>query len=102
MALKKNITLDNGITVNYHRIVSINKITNNSNIVEIASYTSEDKRKEEQEAIQNGERMNVFIHTTYINKEYNESETIEDIYAYLKTTEYLKMQKMFRRNSKWI
>ena len=27
MALKKEIELENGITTNYHRIVSINKIT---------------------------------------------------------------------------
>lgn len=92
MALKKEIILDNGITVNYHRIVSLNKITNNSNIIEVASYTSKEKRQEELEAIQNGQEMgeaipiNVFINTTYINKEYNETETIEDTYDYLKTT----------------
>ena len=40
MALKKEIELENGIIVNYHRIVSINKITNDCNIIEVASYTS--------------------------------------------------------------
>lgn len=87
MALKKQIELDNGVLVNYHRIVSINKITNNSNIIEIASYTNEAKRQEEIESIQNGTQMNVFINTMIMNKEYNETETIEDIYNYLKTTE---------------
>ena len=33
MGLKKQIELDNGIVTNYHRIVSINKITNNSIII---------------------------------------------------------------------
>ena len=47
MALKKLITLDNGIPLSYHRIVSLNKITNNCNIIEIASYVSEEKRQEE-------------------------------------------------------
>ena len=90
MALKKNITLDNGVELNYHRIVSINKVTNNSNLIEVASYTSKEKRQEESEAIVNGASMNVFIETTFISKEYNESETIKDLYSYLKTTEKFK------------
>ena len=47
MALKKEIELDNGVIVNYHRIVSLNKITNVGNIIEIASYVSKKKRDEE-------------------------------------------------------
>ena len=87
MALKKQIELDNGVTVNYHRIVSINKITNVSNIIEVASYTNQDKREEEKEAIENGTEMNVFINTQYINSEYDETSTIENTYEYLKTLE---------------
>lgn len=96
MALQKEIKLENGIVVNYHRIVSINKITNNSNIIEVASYTSQEKRQEELAAIQKGQKngeavsMNVFIDTTYLNKEYNETDTIKDLYDYLKTTEKFK------------
>lgn len=90
MALKKQIELDNGVIVNYHRIVSINKITNVSNIIEVASYTTEEKREEEKEAIANGTEMNVFIYTQYINDTYNESSTIEDTYEYLKTLEQFK------------
>ena len=85
MALQKQIELDNGVTVNYHRIVSINKITNVSNIIEVASYTNQDKREEEKEAIENGTEMNVFINTQYINIEYNENSVIEEAYEYLKT-----------------
>lgn len=85
MALKKQIELENGIITNYHRIVSINKITNSSIIIEVASYTSELKRQEELE--KEGKEMNVFIDTTFLNKEYNETETIKDLYNYLKTTE---------------
>ena len=90
MALKKKIELENGVIVNYHRIVSLNKVTNNSNIIEVASYTSEEKRQEEIEAIKNNQEINIFIHTNYINKEYNENETIEDVYKYLKTTEQFR------------
>lgn len=93
MALKKQIELENGITVNYHRIVTINKVTNNTTIIEVASYTSEEKRQEEAEALHIGQEtgeavpMNVFIETTYLNKEYVENETIKDLYNYLKTTD---------------
>ena len=93
MALKKEIILNNGIITNYHRIVSLNNITNVSTIIEVASYTSKEKSEEEKEAIKKGQEAgeaistNIFIDTTYINKEYNENETIEDAYEYLKTTE---------------
>lgn len=87
MALYKEIILANGVTVNYHRIVSINKITNNSNIIEIASYTSKEKREEEKQAIIEGSKMNVYIETQFLSKEYNANETIENTYNYLKTLE---------------
>lgn len=93
MGLKKQIELDNGIVTNYHRIVSINKITNNSIIIEVASYVSEIKRQEEIDyyASENvNKKMNVYINTNYIEKEYNESDTIEDCYKYLKTLELFK------------
>ena len=90
MGLKKEIELDNGVILNYHRIISVNKITNNSTIVEISSYTSEAKRQIEKEAIQNAKPFNVYIHTTFIEKEYVEDETIKDLYEYLKTTEKFK------------
>ena len=85
MALQKEIMLENGITVNYHRIVSINKITNKTIVVEVASYTSKEKRQDELE--KEGQEMNIFIETTYLNREYNEADTIRDLYEYLKTTE---------------
>ena len=85
MALNKEIELDNGVITNYHRIVSINKITNISNVIEVASYTSEGKRAEEKAAIENGTEMNVFTNTEYISAEYDENITIEETYEYLKT-----------------
>ena len=88
MALNKKIELENGVTTNYHRIVSINKITNHSMIVEVGSYTSKAKRQEEME--KQGQQMNVYIDTSYVNKEYNETDTIKDLYDWLKTTEKFK------------
>ena len=99
MALEKKITLSNGIETNYHRIVSINNIINEQTIIEVASYINEQKRNEEQQALSNGRKsgeavpMDVFINSTNVNKEYNENETIEDCYSYLKTLEEFKGSK---------
>lgn len=99
MALQKEIELDNGVITKYHRIVSITKVTNQVNTIEVGSYTSEAKRQEEQHAIEEGQRtgeavpMDVFINTIYIDKEYNEKETIEDAYKYLKTLDEFKGAK---------
>ena len=90
MALIKSVELDNGVVVTYHRIVSINKVTNKSIIIEVASYINESKRQEEIEKQESGEPMNVYIDTTYLNKDYDENETIEDLYDYLKTTDKFK------------
>lgn len=87
MALIKSITLDNGITVNYHRIASVNNITNQASIIEIQSYTSKEKRLEEKTALENNEPMNVFISTEYLNKEYTQKLDVDAAYAYLKGLE---------------
>lgn len=96
MALKKEIELENGIILNYHRITSINKVTNNITVIEVSSYINEAQRQKEQEALIQGQEMgeafpiNVLIETTFMTKEYTEDETIKDLYEYLKTTEKFK------------
>lgn len=93
MALQKQIELENGIVTNYHRIVSINKITNNQTIIEVASYISKEKRQEEVDYYNSDDpekQINVFIDTTYINTDYDENKTIQDLYNYLKTTDKFK------------
>lgn len=105
MALQKEIELDNGVILNYHRITSLNKITNISNNIEVSSYTSANQRQKEKEYQEaqikniNGEELtekeqellnegiNVFIETDYISIPYDEDMTIEDVYEYLKTTD---------------
>lgn len=87
MALIKEIQLPSGITVNYHRVVSVNNITNHASIIEVASYTSKAKREEEKSALDNSERMNVFIDTEYFGIPYDEDLNVVSAYAYLKTTE---------------
>ena len=85
MALIKSITLENGITVNYHRIVSVNNITNHASIIEIASYTSKEKRLEEKTALENGYSINVYIHTEYLNIEYTKNLNVDSAYECIKT-----------------
>lgn len=93
MAILKKIELNNGIITNYHRVVSINNITNHSSIIEVASYTNEDKRLEEKEAIENGTPMNVFIETNYLSTDYNKNLNVDNAYDYLKTTEMFEDAK---------
>ena len=85
MALIKEIELENGVKVNYHRIVSVNNITNHVSIIEIASYTSKEKREQEKEAFERKEFIDVFKETKFIEKEYEEDLNVVSAYEYLKT-----------------
>lgn len=87
MALEKAIVLDNGITVNYHRVVSVNNVTNRTSIIEVSSYTSAEKREEEKEKLANNEHMDIFIYTEYLSTEYNETMNVVNAYDYLKGLE---------------
>ena len=108
MAILKEIEKENGIILNYHRIASLNKITNQNNTIEVNSYISEIQREKEmeyqeaqrknanneelnekeKELLENG--INVFIDAEYIEIPYYENMTIEDAYDYLKTKEKYK------------
>jgi hypothetical protein len=87
MALYKEIELKSGVVVSYHRIVSINKITNHSTILEVASYISQSKREEEIQQLATGEELSVFLNTEYMSVTYDETANITDWYEYLKTTD---------------
>lgn len=87
MAIKKHIILDNGIVLNYHRVVSVNNITNQTSIIEVASYINEEQREKEKkwyEAKTQGD-MKVFISTKYYSKEYDKNLNVDNAYDYLKT-----------------
>ena len=100
MALNKKIELNNGVTTTYHRIVSIQQFINQETIIEVASYTSKEKREEEKAALakarEGGEypETNIHIETEYIPKQYEEkNNNVQDMYAYLKTLEKFKGSK---------
>ena len=87
MALLKTIELDSGVILNYHRIVTITKVTNHATILEIAGYTSKEKRDLEIQQLANNEEITAYIDTSFMSVNYDEKTTIKDWYAYLKTTE---------------
>lgn len=84
MAIIKEIELPSGITINYHRVVSVNNITNQASIIEMAGYTSKAKREEEKQKTKTGEEMNVFIDTTYVSAPYNQNFNVVSAYQYIK------------------
>ena len=93
MALRKKIKNKNDIELSYHRIVSLNKITNQTNILEVASYIDGEQRQIELDYYNStdpNKYMNVFIDTSFLNCPYDETKTIEEYYNYLKTTEKFK------------
>ena len=90
MGLSKEITASNGIPLNYHRITSITIITNVQNIVEVSSYTSQEKREEERAMIEalaagdNEASCDVYIDTDYINMRYDPDMNITSAYNAVK------------------
>jgi hypothetical protein len=107
MALQKEIELENGVTLNYHRVVSVNSITNISTTIEIASYVNEAKRleekeyqtlqmkqdrtQEEEEQLEQG--INVYIETEYIDLPYTKDMNVDSAYKYLITLDKYKGSK---------
>lgn len=89
MALIKEIELDNGIVTNYHRIMSINNITNKETQIIVYSYANKIKRDEEINADLEDEIFNV-ISSESISKEYTEDFDVKQAYEYLKTLDKFK------------
>ena len=107
MGLLKNIEQDNGITLSYHRVVSVTETTNINNTIEIKSYLNKNQRlkeksydelvekgknnlltDEETEIVKNG--INLYTDTSYIDLPYDDTMTIANAYEYLKTTDDFK------------
>lgn len=84
MALSKRVALGNGIATNYHRVVTLNIVTNAQNLIEVASYTSRAKRAEEKSALAAGEPMDVYVGTAIHAAPYDQEMTVEGAYAWLK------------------
>lgn len=97
MAIKKEVILNNGIKVLYHRVVSVMHVTNSHNSIELCSYLSQDARESqktfyERQLAAKGERSSTaeaeeppFTYTFHINAPYDQTMTIIDAYEYIKT-----------------
>lgn len=102
MGLKKDIILDNGITLNYHRVVGVNSVTNVNTIIEIASYVNEEKRLEEKQYLQNqleeGHNeeipvVNNIINSYTIELPFDKDMNVDSAYKYLVTLDKYKGSK---------
>ena len=87
MALIKEIVLENGIPVNYHRVVSTNSIVNHETIIEVSSYTSKEKREDEKTALRENKPMDVYIFTNRFSMPYKQTMDVDEAYEYLKSLE---------------
>lgn len=81
MALLKTIVQFDGVPTRYHRILYMMKTTNHHNTIAVLSYINSDFRDSEK---LNAETPLYKQSTTY-ETDYDESMTIEDAYAYLKS-----------------
>ena len=90
MALYKEIEQSNGIITNYHRIMSVNNITNKETQIIIYSYANKEKRTEENFITEDGEEIFNVVNSQSILKEYEEDFNVIKAYEYLKTLEKFK------------
>lgn len=85
MALKKKIILENGISMEYHRIAEIQNIVNYNTILIINSYVNQEQRNREK----NHEIMysdDIYKIIDKVEIPYNDTLDIVSAYEYLKTT----------------
>lgn len=96
MALYKKIKQPNGIVLDYHRIESLNTVTNEVNLISVASYIDQEARDVERDAVAlaaetgNGVMMDVYIRGHTYEAPYDQEMTIAGAYDYLKTLDDFK------------
>lgn len=84
MALKKDIKLENGVVLSYHRIITLQLVTNKYINIIVGSYVSEESRKEDF-------LDDKLIETDVVTiDKYIENFNIEKAYEILKTTKKYK------------
>lgn len=92
MAIKKQITADNGVVTEYHRIAMVKIDTNQQNTILVHSYLSEAGRQIEKDYSEGKYRdMDEefmkwpYVDAEYLNCNYDGEMTISKAYEYLKT-----------------
>lgn len=87
MALQKDVVMDNGLILSYHRINTVTIHTNNQNIIEVTSYLNEKERQKEKDAMEKEEPFNIYTKTTIYVLPYDKEFSVVKAYEYLKTLE---------------
>jgi len=85
MALQKDITADNGIVTNYHRIESLYSRTNDSTTIGVNHYINETWRQREKERQHDTVGGQIYISTDYLSIPFDPTMSIITAYDYLKT-----------------
>ncbi len=96
MALKKEIILENGIILNYHRIAEIQNEVNGKTKLLIYSYLNKDQRDREK---QEKSIAQIYRVGSLEKLNYNDKLTITQAYEYLKTIDkYKDAEDVFENN----
>ena len=91
MALKKDIVLENGIVVKYHRVEKIDIRINQVILIYVMSYLDDTQRKKEKDFEPDaGLPLLVFTKEWRKEQEYKDNYSIEQVYDYLKTLDEFK------------
>lgn len=81
MALQKQIKQADGVTTNYHRIMSVTVTTNRQNSIAVFSYVDNDSRDDEKSNVM----AQPYIKAVTYETDYNPDMTVSTAYDYLKT-----------------
>lgn len=92
MAIKKQITADNGVVTEYHRIALVSIDVNNQNTILVHSYLSADGRQVEKDYaaglyhdLEEGLMKFPYVNAQYIHCDYDGDMTVVNAYGYLKS-----------------
>lgn len=92
MAIKKQVTADNGVVTEYHRIALIRIEVNQQNTILVHSYINADGRQVEKDyaaglydEVDAGLVKFPYVDARYIHTAYDENMTVKAAYNYLKT-----------------
>lgn len=85
MALQKDLTAENGIVTNYHRIESIYSRTNYGTTIGVNHYISEEWRERERQRKNDTVGGQIYVSAEYLSIPYNPTISVVAAYEYLKT-----------------
>ena len=85
MAISKSLETGGGVPLEYHRIANVSSQVNEATFVTVVSYTSQEKRAEEKDALAEGAEFDVFMETTLVELPYSDGMTVSEAYSLVKS-----------------